>query len=69
MSCIGKRCSNCGTVNGCRFLRSRLFTVIMCDECTVAAPIVDGNGREFRVIAVATDSFSRRTSRDLEVQH
>lgn len=50
-------CRQCGTDEGLRFLRARRFCVVMCDECALTCPVLNEDGLEYRVIAVATTAF------------
>lgn len=51
-------CQTCGgTAEPVRAIRARLFTVFMCDDCTMQMALMDETGREFKVSAVAMEIF------------
>jgi hypothetical protein len=52
------KCDGCGTKKDVRIMRGKRILVPMCDACATQYPIVNGEGTEFRVIAVATERFT-----------
>lgn len=50
-------CQTCTTTEGpVRAYRHRQFTIFMCDRCALD-PIVNAEGREYRIVAVAMEAL------------